>query len=56
MCLARAIVGGDERESADQAAGRTGPGLIRGGNPSGRTELELTSFLHHLPGRDRRSR
>jgi hypothetical protein len=36
----------------DQAAGGTGAGLIVGANPSGRTELELTRFLHHFPGRD----
>ena len=43
------IAGVDERESADRAAGGTSIGLIRGSNPSGRTELELTSFLHHFP-------
>lgn len=42
----------DEREFADQAAGGTSIGLIRGSSPSGRTELERTSFLHHVPGRD----
>jgi len=43
----------DEREFADQAAGGTSIGLIRGSNPSGGTELQLTSFLHHFLGRDR---
>ena len=42
-----------ERESTDQAAGRTGAGLIVRSNLSGRTELFTPSFLHHVPGRDR---
>jgi len=45
------IAGDEWRESADQAADRAGAGLMVRADPSGRAELDLTSFLHHFPGR-----
>ena len=38
------------RLTAVLALPRSGVGLIRGSNPSGRIELKRNDFLHHFPG------
>ena len=45
------VVGDDERESADQAAGSADAGLIRRKQPELKNP-NSTRFLHHVPGRD----